>query len=111
MIRSLQIVTNGFAHAILKQHTKIVSEHRVPHRRFYADARSYAGDDQVFYPELFQRCVQIGLVETTESRFINYDVIWLRLQLWDDIGVPSISDQNPALASVGRLNFLADAKF
>src|SRR4030095_6940703 len=111
MIRSWQIVTNGLAHAILKQHTKVISEHRVSYGRFDADTCGYTGDDQVFNPELFQLCVQIGLVETTESRFINYDVVWLRFQLRDDICVPGFPDQHPALASVRRLNFLAYAKF
>src|SRR5205814_2898986 len=97
--------------ALPRQSTDITCEHRVSYGRFAADAGGYARYDQVFDSELLQRRVQVRLVESAEACFISSDVVGLRLQLRDDVGIPCVSDQYPAFPTVGRANCLADAEF
>src|SRR5439155_20561648 len=60
---------------------------------------------------LLRLVIKIGLIESTEPRIINYDVVSLRFELGYDVGVPSVPDQQPTFPSIRGLNFLTDAKF
>ena len=84
MVGSRQIAPNGLAHAISQQNAKIIPEHRVSHGRLHADACRYTSDNQIFDSELFQRRVEIGLVETAKTCLVNCDVARLWLEFRND---------------------------
>src|SRR5215475_3945374 len=63
VITSWEIVADGLAQTIRQYDTQIVPEHRVSDRRFHADARGAARDDEVFHAQLLQGGIQVRVVE------------------------------------------------
>ena len=89
VVASRQPITDRFAHAIFEKHAQIVPEHCVTNGRLDAYARCAPGDDQILDIKLSKSCVQVRLVEAAEACFVDHRVIGLRLELGEDVRVPS----------------------
>src|SRR5690606_35989100 len=101
---------DGLVRAIAEQDTQVVPEHGVAHCRFDANAGRASRDDQVLDPHRLQSLVQVRPVETAEASLVDDGVTMLRLELIEDVGVPGITDEDTAFASVRCRNDLPDAK-
>src|ERR1700746_2023031 len=110
MIAPCQLVSYRLTHAVAQQHAKIISKHCISHCGIDTYACCEAGKDLVLGVELLQRCIKLCPVETTESCFVDHNIPLLRLKLWNDIGVPGVSNEKPARLSTRCLCNLTDAK-
>lgn len=93
-------VPHRLGHTILEQQTRIVSEHRIPDGRFDAYACRASGDHQVLRVQGLENVVQSCFIEAAIASLVDNDVLGLRLEFVHDLGVPGITDQDPAFASI-----------
>ena len=61
-------------------------------------------------PRLLERRIQIRLIEAAETVLIHDDIFGVRFQLRDNIGIPSVADQNAAFSTIRRLDCHPDLK-
>ena len=110
MVAPCQSVSYWLTHAVAQQHAKIISKHCISYRGVDAYACRDADKDQVLGAQLLQGCIKLCPVETTESCFLNHDILLLRLKLWNNIGVPGVSNEKTARSPTRCLCSLTNAK-
>src|SRR5215475_5516716 len=100
MIASCGIVTD--CHAVFEEQAGIISEHRVPDGRFHSHAVSASGDHEAARVECLENVIQSGLIKTAEASLVKDNVPGLRLEPINinNLRVPCISNQTPALCSI-----------
>src|SRR6202158_2081485 len=103
MIASRGIITDipdRLGHAVSEEQAGIISEHRVPDGRFHAHAGSASGDHEIAGVQCLENVMQSGLIKAAEASLVKDNVPRLRFESIDNLRVPCISNQNPAVGSI-----------
>ena len=75
MVASGQSISDRLPSTVGQQDRKVISVHRIPNRRLYADTSCAAGEDKVFDPKAFEGRIQFGLIKSTETIFVQNNII------------------------------------
>src|SRR5262245_13398017 len=110
MMASGQLVADSLSRTIVEYYTRIVSAHGVPDRRLDVDTRGTARDEEGSDPPLCEETIQVGLIQAAEAMRVEDDIVGLRCQLREHVGVPGIGDQHATLSPVWNLYRLSDAE-
>ena len=109
MVASREPRSYRLGRAIRQKHAAVIPEHRVPHRRFNADARGASGEHEILDAKPLEDCIKVGSMKATVTMFGDNDVSCLRFQFAQNLGVPRILNQDPAFRAVRRGDTLSDA--
>ena len=107
MIAAWQTVANGLGGAILENEAVIIAKHRVADGGFDTHARGPSGKNQAGDAAAFKNGVEVGLVESAISVLVEHEIVGIRPEFVDDIGIPGIANQDAARGPLRRGRYFA----